>query len=110
MEPGRRLALVPVVAVDAMLAELHLIELANRSIEEISIGQRQHLAIARAVLCRPQLILVDEATSFQDSESSTVVVDVLRSAAAASSAVVVASHDPVVVDRADNVITLSAPR
>lgn len=48
MEPGRRLALVPVVAVDAMLAELHLIELANRSIEEISIGQRQRLAIARA--------------------------------------------------------------
>lgn len=39
---------VDAVAVDAMLAELHLIQLANRSIEEISMGQRQRLAIARA--------------------------------------------------------------
>ncbi|MCV6593569.1 MAG: ATP-binding cassette domain-containing protein [Silicimonas sp.] len=60
---------------------------------ELSIGQCQRAAIARATLTRPALIVADEPTSALDSLSVQQVSTLLRNAAAQGSAVLVVSHD-----------------
>jgi ABC-type lipoprotein export system ATPase subunit len=68
--------------------------------EEISGGQAQRAAVARALAGHPKLILADEPTGQLDRESAGVVVDVLLAAAdKADAALVVATHDPAVADR-----------
>ena len=93
--------------VDELLAALDLVELADRLPREISMGQRQRVAVARALVLRPSLALVDEPTSHQDAGHALTVVELLHLAAVADgTAVVVASHDPGVVALADQVIDL----
>jgi ABC-type lipoprotein export system ATPase subunit len=87
-------------AADRALASLALDELAEKLPEEISGGQAQRVAVARALAGQPKLILADEPTGQLDRANATAVVDVLLDAAEhAGAALVVATHDPVVADR-----------
>jgi putative ABC transport system ATP-binding protein/lipoprotein-releasing system ATP-binding protein len=84
----------------AGLDTLGLGELANKLPEEISGGQAQRVAVARALVGSPQLILADEPTGQLDRASATAVVDVLLAAADhAAAGLVVATHDPLVAER-----------
>ncbi|WP_028066077.1 ABC transporter ATP-binding protein [Solirubrobacter soli] len=87
-------------AADEALASLGLDELAEKLPEEISGGQAQRVAVARALAGRPRLILADEPTSQVDRANATAIVDVLLSATAdADAALVVATHDQHVAER-----------
>ena len=62
--------------------------------EEISGGQAQRVAVARALAGRPSLILADEPTGQLDSVNAAGVVDVLLAASAhAGAALVISTHD-----------------
>jgi len=75
-------------------------ELADKLPEEISGGQAQRAAIARALAGTPRLLLADEPTGQLDHASGRVVVDVLLAAAdLTGAALVVATHDPAVAER-----------
>jgi putative ABC transport system ATP-binding protein/lipoprotein-releasing system ATP-binding protein len=79
---------------------LELLELADKLPEEISGGQAQRVAVARALAGEPVLILADEPTGQLDHANGAIVVDVLLAAAEhAGAAIVVATHDPTVADR-----------
>jgi ABC-type lipoprotein export system ATPase subunit len=84
-----------------LLARLALDELRDRYPAEISIGQQQRVAVARAVRLGPRLLLVDEPTSHQDRASAERVWSVLGAAAAAGTACLVATHEPDARLRAD---------
>ena len=88
------------------LAEIGLGELADALPTELSMGQQQRTAIARALAAAPKVLIADEPTSSQDEENARLVLDLLRGRAAAGSAVVVASHDPIAVEYADVVLTM----
>jgi peptide/nickel transport system ATP-binding protein len=60
---------------------------------ELSTGQCQRIAVLRALLPRPQLIVADEPASALDSSSALLVRGLLERAAAAGSAILVVSHD-----------------
>jgi cell division transport system ATP-binding protein len=60
---------------------------------QLSGGEQQRLAIARALLNSPKLILADEPTGNLDPESSGEIVELLRSLAIDGCAVLMASHD-----------------
>jgi ABC-type lipoprotein export system ATPase subunit len=82
------------------LARLDLEELADKLPEEISGGQAQRAAVARALAGQPRLILADEPTGQLDRVNATAVVEVLLQAAEhAGAALVVATHDSLVADR-----------
>jgi len=84
----------------AALERLDLADLASKLPEEISGGQAQRVAVARALAGRPQLILADEPTGQLDRANAAAVVDVLIDAAEhAGAALVVATHDPLVAER-----------
>src|SRR4030088_2534379 len=82
------------------LRTLDLDELADKLPEEISGGQAQRVAVARALAGEPTLILADEPTGQLDQTNGAAVVDVLLAASEhAGSALVVSSHDLTVAVR-----------
>jgi putative ABC transport system ATP-binding protein len=75
---------------------------------QLSTGQQQRVAVARALANRPFLILADEPTGNLDAAHGRKVLDLLRaSAAELGAALLVASHDPQVLDGFDTVIDLA---
>lgn len=94
-------------AVRASLERLDLVEFANRCVDEISMGQQQRTALARAAIVQPRVLLVDEPTSFQDGGHAGTVIEELRRLAAGGTALLVATHDEAVSAAADRVVELS---
>jgi ABC-type lipoprotein export system ATPase subunit len=81
---------------------VHIEALAGKAPDELSGGQAQRVAVARAVSSRPALLIADEPTGRLDRDSAERVLDVLAKASAdTGSALVVATHDPRVAERLD---------
>lgn len=84
----------------AALGTLDLATLADKLPEEISGGQAQRVAVARALAGSPGLILADEPTGQLDRTNGAAVVDVLLAASQhVGSALVVSTHDLTVAAR-----------
>jgi lipoprotein-releasing system ATP-binding protein len=82
------------------LARVGLAELADKLPEELSGGQGQRVAMARAMAVRPQLLLADEPTGQLDRSTGKALIDCLLEWLAGSrSALVIATHDPAVAER-----------
>jgi putative ABC transport system ATP-binding protein/lipoprotein-releasing system ATP-binding protein len=95
----------------AALGLLDLAELRDKLPEEISGGQAQRVAVARALAGEPRLILADEPTGQLDRANGAAVVDVLLAAAAhAGAALVVSTHDPSVAERLPEVWEMHSGR
>ena len=81
------------VAFDA-LRVTHTIELVERSIHELSGGEKQRVLIARALAQEPKLILLDEPTSFLDLKFKREIFQLISSLSLEKGlSVVVVSHD-----------------
>ncbi|MBM9596026.1 ABC transporter ATP-binding protein [Roseitranquillus sediminis] len=71
----------------------------------LSHGEKQRVAICRALLTRPPVVLADEATGNLDPETKGVILDLLFSCAEAENATVLAvTHDHDLLDRFDRVV------
>ena len=79
---------------------------AHRRPGQVSGGQAQRIAVCRALLHAPHVLLADEPTGNLDAESATAVVEAMSGVAAAGGVVVVATHDPQLMASCDRVVAL----
>jgi ABC-2 type transport system ATP-binding protein len=82
----------PPERVDEVLAVVGLSDAANRRVKGYSMGMRQRLAIAGALLGDPQVLILDEPTNGLDPPGISWMRDLLRERAAKGRAVLVSSH------------------
>lgn len=86
--------------VKSLLAKFELKPLARKKPGEISGGESQKVAIARALANSPTILLADEPTASLDSKSCEIVLDAFRRIREGFDAtVIVASHDPLLYDQ-----------
>ncbi|MDX6486912.1 MAG: peptide/nickel transport system ATP-binding protein ddpF [Gaiellaceae bacterium] len=95
----------------AALAALESVGLGERTTQRVarlSQGERARVAIARAVVSKPALLLADEPTSRLDGANAiSVAILLARLARETGAAVACATHDPLVIEQAESQISLS---
>ncbi|MFD4501820.1 ABC transporter ATP-binding protein [Streptomyces sp. NPDC058457] len=103
---GRRKAQALAAAGD-VLGRLGLAELRERRPSQVSGGQSQRIAVARALVHRPAVVFADEPTGALDSvNAQTVLQEFLTLARSQGTAVVLVTHDADVAARADTRYTM----
>ena len=91
----------------ALLEKVGLADFARHRPVQMSTGQRLRVAVARALVNRPALILADEPTAALDSATGSAVMDLLQQMCGEQGAtLLVASHDPALNARFAQVVTL----
>jgi putative ABC transport system ATP-binding protein len=94
-----------------LLDELGLAACAERFPEDISGGEQQRAAIARAVIHEPKLVLADEPTGNLDAETARHVLDLLlRTCRDRTATLLVATHSAEIAARAARIVTIHAGR
>lgn len=85
--------------IDELLEKLGLIEKRNALASELSGGEAQRVAVARALIRQPELIVADEPTGAQDREHTWALMDLFVKTHSRGCAVVLATHDREIVRR-----------
>jgi putative ABC transport system ATP-binding protein len=88
-----------------LLEYMGVAEAAGRKPAEMSIGQQQRIAVARAIAGRPELLLADEPTGSLDSDNRTALLELLgRINRENGQTIVMITHSASVSAAADNVV------
>ncbi|BAZ46901.1 ABC transporter-like protein (plasmid) [Chondrocystis sp. NIES-4102] len=96
---------------EAMLKAVGLEHRANYYPENLSGGQKQKVAIARALVSHPKLVLADEPTAALDSKSGRDVVELMqRLAREQGCSILVVTHDNRILDIADRIVRMEDGR
>ncbi len=91
----------------AVLAELGIEKYANQYPNRISGGEQQRVAVARAVVAEPSIVLADEPTANLDSKTSLELIDLMKHLnSERSSTFLFATHDARLLDRVNRLVTL----
>lgn len=92
---------------EALLNEMGLADRVHSRPPRVSGGERQRAAIARAIVNNPRIILADEPTGSIDSETGSLVLDLLaRLCRERKTTMLLATHDREVAGRADRILRI----
>jgi putative ABC transport system ATP-binding protein len=88
------------------LAQVGLLDRLDSYPNQLSGGELIRCAIARALVTEPVLILADEPTGTLDSETGSTISDLLFGVVKEQRTLVVVSHNPLLAERADRVVSI----
>jgi putative ABC transport system ATP-binding protein len=92
---------------EALLSALDMSDYLDAKPNVLSVGQKQRIAIARALINNPPLILADEPTAALDSENARLVIDLLKQRTdTASTSVLMVTHDSRAFHAANRIIDM----
>ena len=96
---------------EALAGACGLAEKLDRRPGALSQGEQQRVAICRALVTRPRLVISDEATGNLDPENKTLILDLLfEQARAAEASVLAVTHDHALLPRFDRVVDFASFR
>lgn len=96
---------------EQMAAAVGLADRLQHLPRELSGGQIQRAAVARALINKPQLILADEPTGNLDSKNSEAIIDLLQDIRKElGTTIIIVTHDPQIASRADRIINMKDGR
>lgn len=85
--------------IDEVLTQIGLLDKKDKMPNELSGGEQQRIAIARAILNHPKLIIADEPTGNLDKETADHIMQLLKSIADTGTAVVMSTHNISLVNK-----------
>ena len=86
-----------------VLEKVHIEKLINKFTSQLSGGEQQKVAIARALLNNPKLIIADEPTGNLDPKTSIEVMDILMELNKKGNTILMATHDFILIDKFPNI-------
>lgn len=88
---------------DELMDRLGIAQLSDVMTSELSGGEIRRMAIARALVRKPEVIMADEPTADLDEENTRLVMELLRAQSESGCSVLVVTHDREVMPYADTV-------
>lgn len=90
--------------IDQVLNDVGMIEKKTKMPSELSGGEQQRIAIARALLNTPKIIIADEPTGNLDPETATNIVALLKGISQTGTAVVMSTHNIPMLDKFPGIV------
>ena len=90
--------------ISEVLEEVGMSEKADKMPHELSGGEQQHIAIARALLNNPKLIIADEPTGNLDPETASHIVSLLKDITKQGTTVVMSTHNIPMLDKFPGIV------
>lgn len=90
--------------IDKVLNDVGMTEKINKMPHELSGGEKQRIAIARAILNSPKLIVADEPTANLDSETADGIMQLLRQISQTGTAVIMSTHNIPLLDKYPGIV------
>lgn len=87
-----------------VLSDVGMQDKADKYPHELSGGEQQRIAIARAILNEPKLIIADEPTGNLDPETAESIIQLLRQISQTGTAVVMSTHNMVMVNKYPGIV------
>lgn len=90
--------------IEEVLTDVGMADKANKMPHELSGGEQQRIAIARAILNKPKMIVADEPTGNLDPETAENIIRLLRDISQTGTAVIMTTHNMPLLDRYPGIV------
>lgn len=90
--------------INEVLTDVDMMDKADKMPHELSGGEQQRIAIARAILNKPKLIVADEPTGNLDPETAENIIRLLRHISQTGTAVIMSTHNMPLLDKYPGIV------
>ncbi len=90
-----------------LLYGVNLKDKINEDVGKLSGGEKQRVAVARAIVNDPKIILADEPTGSLDSKNSKEIIDMLKRINERGKTVIIVTHEKQIAEQCGRIVTLS---